>query len=268
MRDLEKNNYIMAKKTSSTKRGKKRRNKGIVLIKKSNNLIESRYKFDIWETRVFLSVLSQIKRSDDEFEVYRIWYKDIIRAFGLKSGDSYSLLRNAAKSLMAKSFYVSYEDKGAMREKQYHILREIDYLKSGQEGKVGDNHEYIDVTVETKMKPLLLQLQRNFTAYDLQNVVHLGVYPVRVYELLKQYESIGHRVLRVEEMKRMFEVSDQYALFGDFNRWIIKPAIKEINEHTDIYVSDIERIKEGRKIVALRFVFHSNKRDSVEPTQP
>ena len=37
----------------------KNNDKAIVLIKKSNNLVESRYKFDIWETRFFLSILAQ-----------------------------------------------------------------------------------------------------------------------------------------------------------------------------------------------------------------
>lgn len=246
------------------KRNQKRKtNKGIVLIKKSNNLIESRYKFDIWETRVFLSVLAQIRRSDDDFQVYRIWYKDVIKTFGLKSGDSYSLLRQAAQSLMGKSFFVSYENEGVTREKQYHILREIDYLKKGQEGRAVENNEYIDVTVEQKMKPLLLQLQKNFTAYDLRNIVKLGVYPVRIYELLKQYQTIGKRKLEVEEMKRMFGVTGQYNLFGDFFRWIVKPAIKEINKHTDITITDVEKIKEGRRVVALRFFFHLKAADEL-----
>lgn len=239
---------------------RKKTNKGIVLIKKSNNLIESRYKFDIWETRFFLSVLAQIRREDDDFQVYRIWYKDVIKTFGLKSGDSYALLRTAAKSLMGKSFFVSYEKDGAKREQQYHILRKIDYLKEGQNR---ESHEYIDVTVEQEMRPFLLQLQRNFTAYDLRNIVRLGVYPVRVYELLKQYEKIGKRKLEVEEMKKMFEVSEKYKAFGDFFRWVVKPAIKEINKHTDLTVTDVEKIKEGRKVTALRFYFKGKKEDEL-----
>lgn len=239
----------------------KKQSKGIILIKKSNNLIESRYKFDIWETRFFLSVLGQIRREDEEFQVYRIWYRDVIKAFGLKSGDSYACLRTAAQSLMGKSFFVNYEENGVVREKQYHILREIDYLKPGQESKATESQEYIDVTVEQKMRPLLLQLQRNFTAYDLRNIVKLGVYPVRVYELLKQYESIGHRKLEVEEMKKMFEVVDQYKLFADFYRWVITPAVKEINAHTDLTITKVEKIKEGRRVVSLRFSFHVKSED-------
>jgi hypothetical protein len=157
---------------------------------------------------------------------------------------------------MSKKFVLNYEEKGVGREKLYHILRTVDVMQDGEEGKSGAaNNEYIDVVVEDVMRPLLLQLQKNFTAYDLQNVVKLGVYPIRVYELLKQYQSIGSRTIRVDEMKIMIEVEDKYRLFGDFNRWIIRPAIKEINEYTDLLVTDTERVKEGRRVVAMKFSF-------------
>lgn len=242
--------------TRALTRKKRKKNNRIVLIKKANDLIESRYKFDIWETRIFLSVLAQIRREDQEFHSYRIRYRDVIKQFGLKSGDSYAYLREGAKNLMEKKFVVNYEDQGVGREKLYHILRSVDVMQAGEEGKKGAvNNEYIDVVVEDEMRPMLLQLQRNFTAYDLENVKKLGVYPIRVYELLKQYQKIGHRTLEIAEMKRMFEVEDKYRLFGDFNRWVIRPAIKEINENTDLLVTDTEKLKEGRRVVALKFTF-------------
>ena len=233
----------------------KKGNKGIVLIKKSNNLVESRYKFDIWETRLFLSVLSQIRREDTDFDTYRIWYKDVIKTFRLNSGSSYALLRDGAKALLKKSVQINYEENGIKREKMINLIRAIDYLEDGQ--KNTENHEYIDIIVEEKLKPFLLELQKNFTAYDLRNVVKLGVYSVRLYELLKQYESIGTRTLKVEEMKAMFQVEELYKLYADFFRWVIAPAEKEINQHTDLMILSIEKLKEGKKVVALRFKFRT-----------
>ena len=236
-------------------RGKKKSHKGIVLIKKANNLVESRYKFDIWETRFFLSVLSQIRRDDTDFQVYRIWYKDVIKTFGLKSGDSYASLRDASKSLMGKSVHINYETNGVKRGSMVHLIRKVDYLEEGQ--KNVESHEYIDVTVEQDLRPLLLQLQKNFTAYDLRNVIKLGVYSVRLYELLKQYESIGSRILKVDEMKSMFDLSSEYERYNDFYRWVIVPAEREINRHTDLIILSIDKVKEGRRVVALRFKFRT-----------
>jgi plasmid replication initiation protein len=227
--------------------------KAIVLIKKSNNLVESRYKFDIWETRFFLSILAQIRRDETDLGVYRIWYKDLIKTFDLKSGDSYSLLREAAKGLLKKPFQINYEVAGVKRTQEHVLLKNIDYMEAGQ-GRA-ENHEYIDVMVNSDMKPLLLQLQKNFTAYDLRNVTKLGVYGVRMYELLKQYETIGTRTLTIEEMKKMFQVEEQYKFYADFYRWVVKPSEEEINKHTDLLIYDIEKLKDGRKVTTLRFKF-------------
>jgi plasmid replication initiation protein len=239
-------------------KSKKKGGKGIILIKKSNNLVESKYKFDIWETRFFLSVLAQIRREDTDAQVYRIRYKDIIKIFSLKSGDSYAFLRDAAKALMSKSVQINYEENGVERVKEVHLIGTIDYLKEGHK-KLLDmgNHEYIDVTIQQEMRPFLLQLSKNFTAYDLRNITKLSVYSIRLYELLKQYETFGVRTLSIDEMKAMFQVEEQYALFADFYRWVIKPSEVEINKHTDLSILEIEKLKEGRKVVALRFRFRA-----------
>jgi plasmid replication initiation protein len=239
-------------------KSKKKNNKGIILIKKSNNLVESKYKFDIWETRFFLSVLAQIRREDTDAQVYRIRYKDIIKIFSLKSGDSYAFLRDAAKALMSKSVQINYEENGIERVKEVHLIGTIDYLKEGHK-KLADmgNHEYIDVTIQQEMRPFLLQLSKNFTAYDLRNITKLSVYSIRLYELLKQYETFGVRTLSIDEMKAMFQVEEQYALYADFYRWVIKPSEAEINKHTDLSIIEVEKLKEGRKVVALRFRFRT-----------
>lgn len=165
---------------------------------------------------------------------------------------------------MRKTFKVSNVENGFKRETEYHIIRTVNYLAEGQQKKGAEAQEYIDVTFEPEMKPLLLQLQKNFTAYDLRNVVKLGTYPVRVYELLKQYESIGERKLRIDELKRMFELTDEYPLFANFFQRVIKPSVRDINAHTDITITELGRIKEGRRVVALRFVFESKEKEELK----
>lgn len=241
-----------------------KKNKGIRIIKKSNQLIEARYRFDTWETRMFLSLLSCIRKEDADFQTYRIWYSDVIDIFGIKSHQSYDLLRAGVKNLMRKTLHVNYQEGGFTREKEYHIIRSTDYLKEGQTGDGIQNQEYIDVTIEPEMKPLLLQLQKNFTAYDLSNVSRLSAQSVRIYELLKQYESLEGRILDIEYMKRILEYDKEYPDFSNFHQWVIKPAVKEINKYTDIKITRYEKIKEGRKVTALHFFF-SRKTEGKQP---
>lgn len=272
-------------------RKKTKKNTGIKLIKKANKLVESRYKFDIWETRMFLSVLSQIHRSDEDFKVYRIWYKDVIKSFELRSAQSYELLRNAAKGLMRKVFYLSDYVDGKRRETEYHIIRSVNYLAEGE--KVDDSQEYVDITIDPDMKPLLLQLGdayvggkkikgENYTAYDLRNVIKLGAYHIRIYELLKQHQRIGHRTLDIEEVKRMLEITSEYPLFGNFFQKVIKPSVRAINENTDLTITNLEyeevngkidwkkvnwdnlKVKEGRRVVALHFRFREKDKEEMD----
>ena len=233
------------------------KSKGILLIKKSNNLIESRYKFDVWEMRFFLSVLSKIERDDQDFDVYRIKYRDVIRDFDIKSNRSYELLKEAAKSIMDKSVTINYEENGVERAEKYHVIRKINYLENVKDALLTDvaDHEYIDVTIEPELRPFLLQLSKNFTAYDFRNVAKLGSYAIRIYELLKQYESIGTRRLGIEEMKQMLEVVNEYPLFANFYQSVIEPSVREINKYTDLKVATPEKIKDGKKVVALDFRF-------------
>jgi plasmid replication initiation protein len=246
---------------------------GLTLIKKANNLIESRYKFDIWETRFFLSVLAQIHRDDKDFQVYRIHYKDIIKTFGLSSKQSYGFLREGASSLMKKVLYITSMENGVEVETQYHLIRTIRYLKELNENKEEvflENQEYIDVTVDPEMKPLLLQLrdQGGFTFYELKNAIKLGVYALRIYELLKQYQKIGSRKIKIQSMREMFELTTEYPLVSHFYERVVHPSIKEINKHTDLQVDTPQKIKEGRKIVALLFTFRKKESSFIVEPEP
>ena len=44
---------------------------------------------------------------------------------------------------------------------------------------------------------------------DFQLVTRRNAYAIRIYELLKQYETIGERTLEFDEMKRMFELEKE-----------------------------------------------------------
>jgi plasmid replication initiation protein/uncharacterized protein YnzC (UPF0291/DUF896 family) len=234
-------------------------NNDFKIIKKSNQLIEARYKFDVWESRMFLSVLANIRKEDVDFKTYRIWYRDIIKIFGLKSNQSYALLREAAKNLMQKNFYITSSENGFERETAYHIIRSVNYLKEGQIGSGVEQQEYIDITVEPEMKPLLLQLQQNFTAYNIQNVAKLGSSALRLYELLKQYEFLGERTMDISYMKHILEMETEYALFADFYKWFITPALRDINLYSDLEVGEPEKIKQGKKIMSLKFIIRKKK---------
>ena len=259
------------------KRRAARHNTGIKLIRKSNSLIEARYNFSIWEARLFSKVLTLISLEDSDFHVFRVFLKDIINDFMLqKDNASYELFRKAAEDLMSKKFYVPYEVEGAIREKKYPIIIMADYMKEAATAQARKANEYLDISIHPEMKPLLLELRERFTSYDLRNIIKFrSTYALRIYEHLKQYERIGKRTLEIDYMRRIFELTSEYPLFGNFYQKVVQPAQRDINLFTDLTITKIGKIKQGKKVVALQFEFEPKSKERIkeirkdwEPEQP
>ncbi|MCT8342297.1 MULTISPECIES: replication initiation protein [Photorhabdus] len=48
----------------------------------------------------------------------------------------------------------------------------------------------------------------------------------------------------------MFGIEDKYLQFRDSNKFILKPAIKELNQKSNLIVS-VNTVKDGRNVVSL-----------------
>jgi plasmid replication initiation protein len=236
---------------------KPKKNEGIKLIRKSNHLIEAQYKFDIWETRIFTTILARIRREDTDFQLYRIYLQDIITEFEINNHRAYDHLREAVKNLLNKKVYFNYETEYAERVTVYHLLRTGNYLVKVKDESKRNLEEYFDLTIDPLMKPFLLELKKQFTTYDMRNIMDFqSSYTVRIYEHLKQYESIGRRKMDIEYIRKTFDLGTKYPLFANFYQRIIAPAHRDINAHSDLMITEIERVKESGKITSLVFKFY------------
>ena len=256
----------------SITKSKKKRGNTIKLVVKSNELVEARYMFDVWETRFFHSLIASISRNDDDDKVYRLWFKDIKKNFELKSNQSYSYLREAAISMAGKSVYIGWMNDKHRRGRMHRIIRFVDFLEKGQKGEGSKQQEYVDVSIDKDIKPYLLDIKKNFdpkltryTSYDLRNIIKLKPYATRIYELLKQFEYKGFRTIVIEDLKDMFEIKDEYPRFSNFYQKVIVTSIDAINKNTDLRIPKdrIEKIKRGRKVYALRFMIMSKSDEEV-----
>ncbi|MFK7980396.1 MAG: replication initiation protein [Saprospiraceae bacterium] len=243
-----------------------KRGDAIKLVVKSNELVEAKYMFDVWEERFFRSLVTMISKMDEDDKIYRVWFKDIKKNFRLKSNQSYDLLRKAARSLNKKPVYIGWTKDEFRRGREYNLFAFVDYLEEGQSGKGIEKQEYVDVKIHQEMLPFLLYVKKNFdpaetryTSYDLRNIEKLKPYSMRFYELFKQEEYKGWRTIRIDILKDMFLITDEYPRFSTLYQRVIIASVKAINKFTDltIPIDEIEKIKEGRKVVALRFPIRS-----------
>lgn len=230
------------------------------LIKKANELVESRYKFDIWETRVFAKMITLIHKDDEDFKTYRIYIKEIQDDFQLsKNKDAYKRLKDGARRLMRRIVKITYKTDEGEKVLETPVIIGLETLVAGK--------SFIDVSFHPNMKPFLLQLKSQFLMYDIRNILKISsVHSVRIYELLKQYEKIGFRTFLVEELKDILQVSEKYPLYANFKQRIIKKAQKDLEKYTDISFT-YEEIKKVRSVEKIKFFIHKNTGSQKEPNQ-
>jgi hypothetical protein len=120
----------------------------------------------------------------------------------------------------------------------------------------------IKVQFQKEMREFLLQLKENFTYYRLHHILLLkSSYSIRIYELLKQYQSIGRREIGLDDLRRKLGLDKKkLARYPDFKRKVILVAQEELGEKTDIRF-DFQEVKSGRKVVKLIFEISQNEAD-------
>ena len=105
--------------------------------------------------------------------------------------------------------------------------------------------------------PLITQLEKHFTSYQLEQVKDLSsIYAIRLYELMMQWRSSGKtQQIPIDELRYKLGIEpDQYKQMVNFKTKVLDFAIDQINEHTDIKAS-YEQHKEGRSITGFTFTF-------------
>jgi plasmid replication initiation protein len=230
----------------------------IKLIRKANEFVEARYKFDIWETRVFAYMLTLIKYSDTDFAEYKINVGDIVREFGLnKGGFVYEEIKKASEKLLSKRVQIERITAEGITE-----IVDTYLVVSTARPKEATKDNYIKLRFHSDLKPFLIELKQRYLVYDIRNILSLtSIYSIRLFELLKQYQKIGKRRFAVDELKSLLSIEpDEYTLYGHFKDRIIKKAQKDLLQHTDIYF-EFEEETEKKKVFALTFYIYDNEKN-------
>ncbi len=230
----------------------------IKLIRKANEFVEARYKFDIWETRVFAYMLTLIKYNDTDFTEYEINVGDIVKEFDLNRGGLvYDEIKKASEKLLSKKVQIERTTpEGVVEILDTYLV----VLTARPKEATKDN--YIKLSFHSALKPFLIELKQRYLVYDIRNILSLSsIYSIRIFELLKQYQKIGKRRFQIDELKSLLSIEpNEYALYGHFKDRIIKKAQKDLLEHTDIYFEFVEEAQK-KKVFAITFHIFENKKN-------
>lgn len=218
-------------------------------VVKANKLIESKGRLETLEQKLFAILVSEIHTTDEDFKDYNLDITDVSELLGTTSNTIYKRLKVAADALMDKKIEIeNINDKG----KRSFIKTRLVSSAQHQEGE-----RIITLHIDPVLKPYLLAIKGEdtpFTKYMLKNVLKLSTsYSIRIYEILKQRETMKSRIIELSDLKEILGVdAASYNVFNEFERRILKPSIVEVNKYTDINIT-YKKKKTGRAISHIEF---------------
>ena len=214
------------------------------LVVQSNDLIRNartlRYDLTVTEQKLIIYLISKLCAEDTDFKKVKFTISEYCDVCGIqKSGREYERIKSSIKQLRDKSYWIK-------NDKEEILFAWIDTARIVK-------YEQIELILSEALRPYLLELRKNFTTYQLINVLCLkSKYSIRLYEIFKSYLWIGKWEVSIDKFREMIYLNDKYKLFKELKRNVIEQSIAEINKYTDLQI-EYETIKVGRNVDRLVF---------------
>ena len=229
---------------------------GNLEVKKADVVVRARYKLNPLSLKFITALIAGLKRSDDVNELYQFKVKDFKELAELKRKDLYWAVKESLKELLEKPLYIP---KGKDENDNSFLM--LNWVASA-EYKEGEG--MIEFEISNKLRPYLLEAQKRFLKYKLENILSLkSSYSIRMYEILKdwfetynRYKNKTEKIISLDELRQTLEISNGYRYY-DIKKRILEKAKLELAKHTDI-IFDYEEIKTGRKVTHLKFRIKEN----------
>ena len=235
------------------------------LVVKDNALMNASYNLDLVEQRLILLAIVEARESgrginaNDPLTVHAESY---INHFSVHRNTAYQALKDACKDLFARQFSYQEQRPKGVANITSRWVSQIAYV---------DNSATVELIFAPAIIPLVTRLEEQFTSYELKQVSGLSsAYAIRLYEVLIAWRSTGKTpVIELSDFRQKLGVLEaEYKRMYDFKKYVLDPAIKQINEHTDITVK-VEQHKKGRTISGFSFKFKQKQQPKIEkPVDP
>lgn len=252
--------FYMQRKLNKTQELKKYSDRELEVYKRDDLIQKARFTLSVQEQKCILYAISKIKPNDTYLTEYIFDIKDFYTLCGIDK-DSYTTLKKQLMNLKSKVWWLKLPDESESAVSWLDVVRVN--KKSGK----------VTIAFHRDMMPFLLELARQaeengafYTGYTLQYVLPMSSqYSPRLYEILKSYQKNNKRwFFEIDELKYLLDCQN-YDRWPDLRRFVIEPAVKEINKYTDLNI-EYTTEKEGRKIVRIEFLMESKKKRELHAT--
>jgi len=220
-------------------------------IYQDNKLIEASYAFTVLEQKLIRLLASMIRKGDDNFKEYKFKAVDLSNVLNIHQKNIYMELDKITDKLMAR--YIKIKNDDSQKFKKRHLIKIADF-----------ENGILTMKIDEDMKEFYFNLNW-YTKYQLKNIMQFNsIYSFRIYELLKQYQKLGNRLISINDLRIVLDIdASQYPKYANLKQKVVNVAVKEINLKTDLYL-EYEELKEIRKVTSIKFYIKQNKNSKFE----
>ena len=233
-----------------------------MLVVKDNALINASYSLELTEQRLILLAILNARETgkgitaESRLEIHASEYA---KHFDVSNDAAYKALKDAVDNLFNRQFSYSqfHKDTDKLKKVRSRWVSRVAYV---------EELAILEITFAPDVVPLITRLEQHFTSYQLEQISQLNSkYAVRLYEILIAWREVGKvPQIELEELRNKLGVEDgEYERIANFKTRVLDPAIKQINDYTDI-IAAYEQYKKGRTITGFSFKFKQKKKTEAE----
>ena len=218
------------------------------LVVQHNALVNAKFDLNTHEARLFLALLARLQRTDTAFNKCQLLVREIVPNTG--SNNVYDQVRRMLKDFASRTLTIEKlsPDGRPLKKPSFTVIPLLAYA-TYLEGEGMIEAQFNDLLL-----PYLLELRDNFTKAQLTELLKLkSANSYRIYWLLREYAAFGKRTIRLEELKGILGLDQEYDRFNNFRARILDRVQAELAA-TDLPFT-YEALKQGREVTEIRFLF-------------
>lgn len=208
----------------------------------------------MYQKRFLLLLISHIQKEDTDFKIERISFTDYMSIMNIKNGgNTEKKIRDSVMDLVTKNFLVNESPEKTV------ACSWIDTSETG----IDWQSKTIITKLESRLKDYYIGLSSRFTAFQLGFTIGFrSKYSFRLYEYLHSYLNQGKIIIEKDKALEIL-CDNKYRNITDFYRFVVKRALEEINEHSDI-VARYTPIPTRGKVSHFFFTIHRKAQDEID----
>ena len=231
------------------------------VVVQHNALAEAKYRLSVRAQKLLIMLLAQLDQKVDDFTDIKLFLRDFAKLTSCQSGDinpgdvRYTEFLDAAKQFMGRFVSITQPHLPGEKEARGLICHWISSIEKNP------NEKSITFSFDRKLRPYLLGLSKNYFVFSTLHAYNLhSAYSIRLYQWAKSrqflrrpqhvpVDDLRHFLGTTEIDSEGLMTKESLKRYNDFKKVALQPAVREINNKTDIFITFQEIKQPGTKII-------------------